>query len=231
MPHTLITGAAGFIGFHLAKRLVEQGYKVTGIDNLNTYYDVQLKLDRLQQLGIDTRGQPFTQQERATSEKHPNFKFLQLDLCDEEELNGLFEASGFEMVINLAAQAGVRYSLKNPKAYINSNIVGFANLLEACRHHPVDHLIYASSSSVYGNRERTPFKESDNVDEPVSLYAATKKSNELLAYTYSHLYNLPTTGLRFFTVYGPWGRRIWLLFCLPNLFWKKSPLRYSTTAI
>ena len=185
----LITGAAGFIGFHLAKRFAEAGADVFGIDNLNDYYSVDLKKDRLRNL-----------------EGIPNFRFEPVDLADGEALADLFKAFGFTHVVNLAAQAGVRYSLINPKSYIDSNIVGFANLLECCRHNQVQHLVYASSSSVYGLNTSMPFSVHDNVDHPVSLYAASKKSNELMAHTYSYLYRLPTTGLRFFTVYGPWGR-------------------------
>ncbi len=185
----LITGAAGFIGFHLAKRLLEENQIVVGFDNLNNYYDVSLKKSRLNELA-----------------KYPGFTFIKGDLADEQAVNRLFTEFKPEIVINLAAQAGVRYSIQNPRAYIDSNVIGFFNILEACRHHPVRHLIYASSSSVYGNQQKTPLSVSDIVDHPISLYAATKKSNELMAYTYSHLYGIPTTGLRFFTVYGPWGR-------------------------
>lgn len=185
----LITGVAGFIGYHLTQRLLSDGETICGIDNLNSYYDVTLKRDRLSQL-----------------KEHPNFSFELLDLSDRPGLTALFETAAFDRVINLAAQAGVRHSLENPFSYIDSNIVGFTNLLEACRNHPVEHLVYASSSSVYGANTKVPFAVTDNVDRPVSLYAATKKANELMAYTYSHLYNIPTTGLRFFTVYGPWGR-------------------------
>ncbi|QXN87181.1 NAD-dependent epimerase [Tetragenococcus halophilus] len=190
----LVTGTAGFIGSHLAKRLISQGYEVVGVDNINDYYSVQLKKDRLKSIGDN------------------NFTFYKLNLEDYEGLNQVFSVEQPSVVVNLAAQAGVRYSLENPHAYIDSNIVGFMNILECCRHYKVDNLIYASSSSVYGANTTKPFKTSDNIDHPLSLYAATKKSNELMAHTYSHLYNLPTTGLRFFTVYGPWGRPDMALF-------------------
>lgn len=225
MNKILITGAAGFIGFHLSKKLMEMGYEVIGVDNLNTYYDVQLKLDRLSELGIDTRSQGFTQQEKVRSSKYSNFQFQQLDLCNEDELEILFRSEHFNIVIHLAAQAGVRYSLKNPKAYIQSNIVGFANLLEACRHHKIAHFVFASSSSVYGNQQKTPFEETDPVDHPISLYAATKKSNELMAYTYAHLYGIPTTGLRFFTVYGPWGRPDMAPFLFTKAILEEQPIK------
>lgn len=185
----LVTGAAGFIGMHVARRLLEQGREVVGIDNLNSYYDVRLKEDRLKQL-----------------DHLPGFNFIKLDIADRAAMEDLFAAEGFHSVVHLAAQAGVRYSLKEPHAYVNSNVVGFLNVLEGCRKSDVEHLVYASSSSVYGLNTRMPFSVHDNVDHPVSLYAATKKSNELMAHAYSHLYGLPTTGLRFFTVYGPWGR-------------------------
>lgn len=185
----LVTGAAGFIGMATALRLLERGDEVVGVDNLNDYYDVNLKLARLQQL------QP-----------HAGFRFLQLDIADRAGMDALFKTERFDRVVHLAAQAGVRYSLLNPNAYVDSNLVGFVNVLEGCRHTQVQHLVYASSSSVYGGNVKMPFSESDGVDHPVSLYAATKKANELMAHTYSHLYKLPTTGLRFFTVYGPWGR-------------------------
>ena len=185
----LVTGAAGFIGMHLSKRLLERGDEVVGIDNLNDYYDVQLKHDRLKQL-----------------ENFEKFTFIKMDMADREAMAELFKEQQFNRVMNLAAQAGVRYSLENPLAYVDSNLVGFANILEGCRHNKVEHLVYASSSSVYGSNTDMPFSVHDNVDHPVSLYAATKKSGELMAHTYSHLYDLPTTGLRFFTVYGPWGR-------------------------
>ncbi len=185
----LVTGAAGFIGFHLAKRLLERGDEVIGIDNLNDYYDVTLKAARLRQLEI-----------------YPSFRFIKMDLCDQDGIARLFTGELFDKVVNLAAQAGVRYSIQNPHAYINSNIVGFMNILEGCRHNMVKHLVYASSSSVYGTNTTMPFSVHQSVDHPVSLYAATKKANELMAHTYSSLYSIPTTGLRFFTVYGPWGR-------------------------
>lgn len=185
----LVTGAAGFIGFHLSQLLMKQGYQVIGIDNLNDYYDINLKYGRLDIL-----------------EKEEDFTFYKIDLKDKEDIDNLFEKYKFDYVINLAAQAGVRYSLINPYAYVDSNLIGFVNILEACRHYPVKHLLYASSSSVYGGNKVAPFSTEHQVDHPVSLYAATKKSNELMAHTYSHLYKIPTTGLRFFTVYGPWGR-------------------------
>lgn len=185
----LLTGAAGFIGFHLAGRLLSRGDEVVGVDNLNDYYPVVLKEARLS---------------RLTSEK--GFRFVKMDISDREALPALFESEKFDAVVNLAAQAGVRYSIENPWAYVESNLLGFMNVLECCRHYPVKNLVYASSSSVYGDNGKVPFSEDDKVDSPVSLYAATKKSNELLASCYNHLYGIPATGLRFFTVYGPWGR-------------------------
>lgn len=205
MKKILITGAAGFIGFHLAKKLAENNFFIVGIDNLNSYYDVSLKIDRLEQLGVKTQAN-ITESIKVNSDRYPNLFFHRLDITDAKALNAIFEEYGFDLVINLAAQAGVRYSIQNPRAYIQSNLVGFANILEACRHFGVEKLIYASSSSVYGNSVTTPFKETDTVDLPVSLYAATKKSNELMAHTYTHLFGISTIGLRFFTVYGPWGR-------------------------
>ncbi|MGW8021955.1 NAD-dependent epimerase [Staphylococcus xylosus] len=190
----LITGTAGFIGSHLSKKLISQGHKVVGIDNINDYYDVTIKEDRLKSIGTE------------------NFTFYKINLEDDSAMDEIFKNEKPQIVVNLAAQAGVRYSLENPRAYIDSNIVGFTNILECSRHNKVEHLIYASSSSVYGANTSKPFATSDNVDHPLSLYAATKKSNELMAHTYSHLYNLPTTGLRFFTVYGPWGRPDMALF-------------------
>lgn len=203
----LITGAAGFIGFHLAKRLLSLGASVCGIDNLNDYYDVSLKEARL-----------------AILEKEPSFTFVRGDLADEAAVTKIFEDFRLDIVVNLAAQAGVRYSIDNPRSYIQSNIVGFFNILEACRHYPVEHLLYASSSSVYGNQEKTPFATTDNVDHPISLYAATKKSDELMAYTYSHLYSIPATGLRFFTVYGPWGRPDMAYFKFTNKIVRGEPI-------
>ncbi|MCB1827178.1 MAG: NAD-dependent epimerase [Coxiellaceae bacterium] len=191
----LVTGAAGFIGFHLSKRLAERGDDVIGIDNLNDYYDVNLKLDRLKQL-----------------DGHSNFEFQKIDIADGEAIKGLFEENSFDVVVNLAAQAGVRYSLKNPHAYMDANIIGFCNILEGCRHHQVKNLVFASSSSVYGANTKQPFSESDNIDHPLALYAASKKANELMAHSYASLYKLPCTGLRFFTVYGPWGRPDMALF-------------------
>ena len=185
----LITGAAGFIGYFLSKKLLEQGCTVVGIDNINDYYDIKLKHTRLEQL-----------------EPYEKFTFLKVDISNKEALTNVFKEYAPNIVVNLAAQAGVRYSIENPDVYIQSNVIGFYNILEACRHYPVDHLIYASSSSVYGANKKVPFEETDFVDHPVSLYASTKKSNELMAHTYSHLYNIPSTGLRFFTVYGPMGR-------------------------
>lgn len=189
MRKILVTGTAGFIGYHLAQALLEQDFEVVGVDNVNDYYSVQLKRDRLQQL-----------------ETHDRFSIYEVDLADRAALKEIFRQHSFDRVIHLAAQAGVRFSIERPDAYIDSNLVGFCNVLEACRHNSVGHLLYASSSSVYGSNEKQPFSVHDNVDHPVSLYAATKKANELMAHTYSHLYRLPTTGLRFFTVYGPWGR-------------------------
>jgi UDP-glucuronate 4-epimerase len=191
----LLTGAAGFIGMTTSLRLLARGDEVVGLDNLNDYYDVQLKRDRLARLT-----------------PHPGFRFVHLDVADRPGIEALFAAERFDRVIHLAAQAGVRYSLKNPHAYVDSNVVGFMNILEGCRHNQVQHLVYASSSSVYGGNTKMPFSERNSVDHPVSMYAATKKANELMAHTYSHLFGLPTTGLRFFTVYGPWGRPDMALF-------------------
>ncbi len=203
----LITGAAGFIGSTAALRLLARGDEVIGIDNLNDYYDVNLKHNRLKRLL-----------------PHANFRFIQLDVADRAGMEALFAAEKFDRVIHLAAQAGVRYSLQNPHAYIESNIVGFTNVLEGCRHNQVQHLVYASSSSVYGGNTKMPFSEHDSVDHPVSLYAASKKANELMAHTYSHLFGLPTTGLRFFTVYGPWGRPDMALFLFTKAILDDQPI-------
>ena len=203
----LISGAAGFIGYHLAKRLLSLGVQVAGLDNMNAYYDVQLKKDRLARL-----------------ELYPAFSFTQGDLADGETVNRIFEEFRPDIVVNLAAQAGVRYSIDHPREYIDSNIIGFFNILEACRHYQPEHLLFASSSSVYGNQKKTPFATTDNVDHPISLYAATKKSDELMAYTYCHLYGIPSTGLRFFTVYGPFGRPDMAYFKFTNKIMKGEPI-------
>jgi len=208
MPkNILVTGAAGFIGFHLCQRLLARGDRVVGIDNLNDYYEVSLKQDRLDQLT-----------------GRPGFSFQKIDLADREAMAKLFESEAFDVVINLAAQAGVRYSLTNPHAYVDANLVGFMNILEGCRHQQVGHLVYASSSSVYGANTTMPFSVHDNVDHPVSLYAASKKANELMAHTYAHLYRLPCTGLRFFTVYGPWGRPDMALFLFTKAIGAGKPI-------
>ena len=207
MSRVLVTGAAGFIGFHLSGRLLDRGDEVVGLDNLNDYYDVQLKHDRLQQL-VEREG----------------FEFLELDIADRERVADVFADGGVDRVVHLAAQAGVRYSLENPHAYVDANLVGFVNVLEGCRHHEVEHLVYASSSSVYGANRNVPFSVHHNVDHPISLYAATKKANELMAHTYSHLYRLPTTGLRFFTVYGPWGRPDMALFLFTDAILGGRPI-------
>ncbi|MBT2290568.1 SDR family NAD(P)-dependent oxidoreductase [Paenibacillus albidus] len=204
----LITGASGFIGYYVSRKLLEQGCRVIGIDNINDYYDVNLKYARLEQL------------------KHSEqFVFIKSDISDKEELLRIFNTYRPNIVVNLAAQAGVRHSIENPDVYIQSNILGFFNILEACRHYPVDHLVYASSSSIYGSNEKVPFEESDVVDHPESLYAATKKSNELMAYTYSHLYQIPTTGLRFFTVYGPMGRPDMAYFGFTQKYFAGEPIK------
>ncbi|MGQ9424703.1 NAD-dependent epimerase [Gilvimarinus sp. F26214L] len=203
----LVTGAAGFIGFHLSQRLLARGDEVVGLDCLNDYYDVNLKLARLAQL-----------------KSHPSFKFVKLDVAYREGMAALFKDEQFNRVVHLAAQAGVRYSIENPQAYIDSNIVGFGNILEGCRHNNVEHLAYASSSSVYGANEAQPFSEHHNVDHPIALYAASKKANELMAHAYSSLYKLPTTGLRFFTVYGPWGRPDMALFLFTKGILEEQPI-------
>ena len=221
----LVTGAAGFIGFHTAKKLIEQGHEVVGLDNINDYYDIGLKYGRLQELGVSKEyAEKFDA--LVESKKHKGrFKFVRMNLEDRDALPKLFNTENFDVVCNLAAQAGVRYSLKNPDAYIESNIVGFLNILECCRHHKIKHLVYASSSSVYGMNKKIPFETSDNVDHPISLYAATKKSNELMAHSYSHLYGFLTTGLRFFTVYGPWGRPDMAMFLFTEAMIDGNPIK------
>ncbi|MGB5422031.1 MAG: NAD-dependent epimerase [Desulfobacterales bacterium] len=208
VKNVLVTGAAGFIGFHLTRRLLSNGVHVTGIDDLNPYYDVKLKEDRLQILQAESK-----------------FSFYKSNIAERERLVDIFDAGHFDVVVNLAAQAGVRYSLQNPYAYVDANLVGFVNLLECCRHHKTPHLVFASSSSVYGANTHMPFSVHDNVDHPVSLYAATKKSNELLAHSYSHLYGLGCTGLRFFTVYGPWGRPDMALFLFTKAIYDGQPIQ------
>ncbi|HMD96223.1 MAG TPA: NAD-dependent epimerase [Terriglobia bacterium] len=207
MENTLVTGCAGFIGFHLSKRLLDEGRPLVGLDNLNPYYDVNVKKARLAQL-----------------QGRPGFRFLEMDLADRQGMTRLFEETSFPVVVNLAAQAGVRYSLTCPEAYIDSNLVGFGNVLEGCRRQGVKHLVYASSSSVYGGNTRMPFSTRDGVDHPLSLYAATKRANELMAHVYSHLFGLPTTGLRFFTVYGPWGRPDMALFLFTQAILEDRPI-------
>ena len=207
MSKILVTGAAGFIGFHLSQRLLARGDEVVGLDNINDYYDPQIKRDRL-----------------ALLEPQPGFRFVKMDLADTEGVIGLFKKEQFDVAVNLGAQAGVRYSLKNPYAYINSNILGFTNILEGSRHHGVKHLVFASSSSVYGANTTMPFSVHQNVDHPISLYAASKKSNELMAHAYAHLYRLPTSGLRFFTVYGPWGRPDMALFLFTKAILEGKPI-------
>ena len=204
----LVTGAAGFIGYYLSKKLLDEGCKVVGLDNVNDYYDVGLKETRLGLL-----------------EPYDSFTFLKKNLSDKEAIDSVFKEYQPDIVVNLAAQAGVRYSIENPDAYMESNIIGFYNILEACRHNPVDHLVYASSSSVYGANKKVPFEETDFVDHPVSLYASTKKSNELMAHTYSHLYNIPATGLRFFTVYGPMGRPDMAYFGFTDRYFSGEPIK------
>jgi len=219
----LVTGTAGFIGYHLANRLIARGDEVVGLDIINDYYDINLKYSRLETAGI--KREEVKPGQLVPSLKHSNYQFIQLDLADKAGLEQLFRTQQFDAVVNLAAQAGVRYSLVNPQAYVDSNIVGFVNILECCRHYEVKHLAYASSSSVYGLNEKMPLSTGDNVDHPISLYAASKKSNELMAHTYSHLFGLPTTGLRFFTVYGPWGRPDMALFLFTEAILKGEPIK------
>jgi UDP-glucuronate 4-epimerase len=220
----LVTGAAGFIGFHTCLKLMNQGHEVYGIDNINDYYDPKLKFDRLNKLGFSqTESKIFKNVVQST--KFNSLRFSRIDLVDHESIDNIFKQEQFEVVCNLAAQAGVRYSIENPKAYIDSNISGFLNILEGCRNHKVKHLVYASSSSVYGENKKVPFETTDNVDHPISLYAATKKSNELMAHTYGHLYGFKTTGLRFFTVYGPLGRPDMAYYLFAEAISKNQPIR------
>lgn len=218
----LITGSAGFIGFYLSEYLANRGDDIIGLDNINDYYDVSLKYGRLKNLGIEKSDIEYNK--LILSSKFQNFSFIKLNLEDKENIEKLFKKENFDKVVNLAAQAGVRYSLINPQAYINSNITGFLSILECCRNYEIKHLTYASSSSVYGLNEKQPFSSKDNVDHPVSLYAASKKSNELMAHTYSHLFGIPTTGLRFFTVYGPWGRPDMALFIFTKAILENRPI-------
>ncbi|AEJ19613.1 NAD-dependent epimerase/dehydratase family protein [Gracilinema caldarium] len=223
MSTYLITGAAGFIGFHLSKRLIEQGHTVIGLDNINDYYDITLKYARIAQLGIKKdEAEKYNQLVKST--KYHTFSFIRLNLEDYNNLIDIFNQYNFDCVINLAAQAGVRYSIDHPFSYVQSNLVGFLSILEACRHFKIPHLIYASSSSVYGMNSKYPFSEDDPVDHPVSLYAATKRANELMAHTYSHLYGFRTTGLRFFTVYGPWGRPDMAYFKFARSIMEEKPI-------
>ena len=217
----LITGTAGFIGFKLALALAKRGNEVVGVDNINDYYDVGVKYGRLEYSGFSG---PYEYNKLRTSHQYPNLKFIRLNLEDRENLEKLFKEQQFDRACNLAAQAGVRYSLTNPHAYVDSNVVGYVNLLECCRHNNLEHFVFASSSSVYGLNEVQPFSTHDNVDHPISLYAATKKSNELMAHTYAHLYGLPCTGLRFFTVYGPWGRPDMALFLFTKAILEDKPI-------
>ena len=219
----LVTGTAGFIGYSLSKKLLQRGDTVVGIDNINNYYDVTLKYARLAEAGIS--GSAKNWHSPVTSDRFPNYTFIRMNLEDRDQLRELFEREHFDKVCHLAAQAGVRYSLQNPYAYVNSNLMGFVTVLEACRHNNIQHLVYASSSSVYGNNTKMPLSTADNVDHPISLYAATKKSNELMAHTYSHLFGLPTTGLRFFTVYGPWGRPDMALFLFTKAILEDRPIQ------
>lgn len=225
MKKILVTGAAGFIGFHLCEKLLALGYEVVGLDNINDYYDVNLKYARLQELGIDREPASGFNQYVHSTKYGERFCFVRMHLEDRVELPKLFEKFDFESVVNLGAQAGVRYSIENPMAYVDSNVVGFVNILEACRHHKVMKLLYASSSSVYGNSVDVPFSTDQSVDNPISLYAATKKSNELMAYTYSHLFGIQTIGLRFFTVYGPWGRPDMAMFLFTDAILNDRPIQ------
>lgn len=222
MKNILVTGAAGFIGYHLCEKLISLGYKVVGLDNINEYYDINLKMARLKNLGINE----VNENKISVSQKHgDNFHFIKINLEDQVQLPLLFKEYEFDIVCNLAAQAGVRYSIEEPMAYVESNIVGFMNLLECIRHNNVQKLVYASSSSVYGNKTKVPFDTNDKVDEPISLYAASKKANELMAHTYSHLFEIETIGLRFFTVYGPWGRPDMAMFLFTDAILNDKPIK------
>jgi len=219
----LITGTAGFIGFHLALKLIDHGYDIVGIDNINDYYDPELKFARLSECGIDKTDVSWHRE--VTSKKHPNYRFIRMNIENKGELMSLCAREQFDVIVHLAAQAGVRYSILNPDAYAQSNLLSFLNILEVSRYNPVKHLVYASSSSVYGLNATMPFSVHDNVDHPVSLYAASKKANELMAHTYSHLYRIPTSGLRFFTVYGPWGRPDMAYFLFADAILKGKPIQ------
>ena len=221
----LVTGAAGFIGYHLCEALLKAGHKVIGLDNINDYYDINLKYARLQQLGIARKDAQFFDIITSSITHGSQMQFVRMHIEDRKALPELFKDFKFDMVCNLAAQVGVRYSLENPEAYVDSNITGFLNILECCRHKSIKRLVYASSSSIYGNSDKVPFNESDNVDKPISLYAATKKSNELMAYTYSHQYDIETIGLRFFTVYGPWGRPDMAMFLFTDAIINGRPIK------
>lgn len=219
----LITGAAGFIGFSLTRKLLNLGYQVVGLDNLNNYYDVRLKLDRLKELGVDASA--LADGQSVSSSSHTGFRFYKVDLTDFDALQSLFVSEGISHVCNLAAQAGVRYSLENPRAYTESNVAGFMNILECARHFKIKNLVYASTSSVYGLNTKYPLSEKDSTEHPLTLYAATKKANEMMAHSYSHLFGIPTTGLRFFTVYGPWGRPDMALFLFTKAILNDQPIR------
>ena len=219
----LVTGSAGFIGMHTALRLLREGYDVVGLDNINDYYAVQLKWDRLKETGIESHD--IADGKLVQSTKYPNYRFIKLDLSNRDGILDLFKREKFDYVINLAAQAGVRYSIENPYVYADSNVVGFLNILEGCRHNEVKHLVYASTSSVYGLNTDTPFSEETPTEHPMSLYAATKKANEMMAHSYSHLFRIPTTGLRFFTVYGPWGRPDMALFLFTDAILNNKPIK------